>query len=113
MNRDRRTLLEDLCWEIVFEGDSDGDVEAPSEEILEAYRARLLSSDEASELEHRLAQSQAARRKLAALAGVEMPAPLAELRERVLGELEAPRHASACAGGVSAASLLSSVWVKS
>lgn len=99
MECSRSFLPEDLCWEIAEEGEADLGVPCPPEEILRAYKSGRLQQDEQRRLEWHLAHSREARRRLAALAEVELPQPPPVLRERVLARPFQPRHAMASAGG--------------
>jgi hypothetical protein len=97
----RSLLPEDLCWEIAG-GDTDLGASRPSEEILQAYRSGRLSEEEERRLEWQLAHSGAARRRLVALAEVDLPEPSAAVRESVLTQVGRPQ----CAGDVVTANRL-------
>lgn len=65
---------------------SDGSLPAPDDERLLAYREGRLPPEEAREMELLLARSDAGRRRLLELAGIDRSLPLRRVRKAVLGQ---------------------------
>ena len=90
--------------------ETDGDIEAPADERLQAYREGRLNAEEIRELEELLARSGAGRRRLLELAGVDRSLPLKRVRRAVLGGLsQQPRKPLWRSGWVSAAAVAATV----
>lgn len=88
----------------------EGDLPAPGDDRLRAYREGRLPPEEARELEGLLARSAAGRRRLLELAGVDRSLPLRRVRKAVLaqatGHRDRRRMAWASAAAAVAASIL-------
>jgi len=76
------------------EQDQEGELPAPADERLLAYREGRLDADEEREMERILAQSAAGRRRLLALAGVDHSLPLRRVRKAVLAAAAGQRRRS-------------------
>lgn len=87
------TEPDDLLWEISRRDEPAGSP-PPPDEALAAYREGRVTDEEGERIEAQLADSPAARTRLAELAGVTAPAPPPAVRERVLARFpgRAPRH---------------------
>jgi hypothetical protein len=105
-NEDETPAEVDRILRALADQDPDGDLPAPGDERLHAYREGRLTAEESQELEGLLARSAAGRRRLLELAGIDQSLPLRRVRKAVLGSAGRPRKAPWIAAAAVAASIV-------
>ena len=108
-NEDETPAAVDAVLRALAGQSPEGDLPAPGDDRLRAYREGRLSPDEAGEMEGLLARSAAGRRRLLELAGIDRSLPLRRVRKAVLRQAADPRERRRRLTWASAAAVAASI----